>query len=112
VPFSDGNNVASALLTTVPAGKQFVVTYASASAHLSVATHASFRILKSSSLGTVAVYELKPVSTETIAGIVASEPLHIFVNAGESLTAIVARDSLTGTGPVFVTVSGDLVDNP
>ena len=84
MPFSDGNNVASALLTTVPAGKQFVVTYASASAHLSVATHASFRILKSSSLGTVAVYELKPVSTETIAGIVASEPLHIFVNAGES----------------------------
>ena len=58
------------------------------------------------------MYELKPVSTETISGIVASEPLHIFVNAGESLTVIVARNSLTGSGPVAVTVSGYLVDNP
>ena len=109
--FEEGTNAGSANFAPVPPGKQLVVTYASAQAHLGVATSASFRILKSVEGGsTLASHELKPVPTFTVGGIVASEPLHIFVNPGQVLTAIVARNSLTGFSETTVTISGYLVD--
>ena len=62
---------------------------------------------------TVAVYELKPVATGTVQGVVAGEPLQIVVNPGEGLFGFISRNSLTGNdGDNGMTISGYLVDLP
>jgi hypothetical protein len=112
--FNDGDNQTGGDFDPVPAGKQLVVTFASGFAHVSTATSASFRILKTGlSLSTVAIHQLKPVATGTVQGIVAGEPLQIIVNPGERLIGIIARNSLTGNdADNGMSISGYLVDLP
>lgn len=112
--FDDGHNVTGGDFNAVPPGKQLIVTFASGFAHMGTATRASFRILKSDLGGsTAAIHELKPVATDTVGGVVAGEPLQMVVNAGERLSGIVARNSLTGTdGDIGMTISGYLVNVP
>jgi len=112
--FAEGQKTTGDFFQSPPAGKQFVVTFASGFAHLSAATAASFRILKTNTGGsTVAVYELKPVLTGTISGFVGSEPLNIYLNPGEGLFGLISRDTTIGTdADLGLSVSGYLVDVP
>ena len=110
---NDGANATGGSITPVPQGKQLVVTYFSAQTNPTVATKVSFRVLKTSAGGsTAAAYDFESVETGTVSGFVASEPLHIYLNAGESLSVIAARNTLEGVGAVNVSVSGYLVDVP
>jgi hypothetical protein len=110
--FQDGEHSTSAQFDAVPAGKQLVVTFASGFAHVSSATMASFRILKTNP-STIAIHHLKPVATGTVHGIVAGEPLSLIVNPGEELTGFIARNSLTGNdADNGMSISGYLVDLP
>jgi hypothetical protein len=110
--FNDGESQTGGEFDPVPAGKQLVVTFASGFAHVSTATSASFRILKTGLTGsTVAVHQLKPVATGTVQGVVAGEPLQMVVNPGERLHGIIARNSLTGNdADNGMSISGYLVD--
>jgi hypothetical protein len=113
VAIVDGFNAGGGTFDPVPPGKQLIVTFASGFAHTQ-APNASFRISKTFVGGsTIATHQLKPVPTGTQHGIVAGEPLHLIVNPGEELHAVIARASILGDeSNNEISISGYLVDLP
>jgi hypothetical protein len=115
-----GTDLLAAETFTVPAGKQLVLTYASASVRR-VGVKVSFAIQVLSGTGFVrATHQLVPAAAGPVIvsvggpqeAIVASEPLHLYVDAGQTVVGRAIRDDSGGLLNGDIDVSGYLVDVP
>ena len=114
--FNPGQNSAAGDFPDVPAGKQLVVTYASAIANLPplpAQQVGAVRIFIEKPDGTAIVHGLAPpAQTDTLARAVTGGPLNLYLDPGSRLSILAFRNSFDGSGSIVVSISGYLVDVP
>jgi hypothetical protein len=114
ITMSFDDTAGTGVLDPVPAGKRLVVEYATARATLTAGQMAVVTLV----LGTIR-YELPVIPQGTFGTsifartlLAGSEPVRLYVNAGETLSVATERTEGDGGASVRVSISGHLVNVP
>ena len=109
LPFAEGQDLRSASFI-VPPGKQLVVTFVSANASLPAGQAVTFSVRGGDSGSNAALHRLVLSVGSSGSSFVTSEPLQLYLDAGEILTPIFRRSDTTGGASANAAISGYLVD--